>query len=158
MQVFDEADLLLCGSFQNQVIRLVNMLRFDEKKLSQLKNADAAVQEFDFSSTKFTDIEVEEEIQTDFVAEEDEDADDRPVVEDIEIESEVRMRKDWRRVRKIYDRSKQYIFVAATLPLNGKRTAGGILQRMFPDANWVSGSYLHRQNPRSLHLSMATHS
>ena len=35
--MFDEADLLLCGSFQNQVIRLINMLRFDEKLLSRSK-------------------------------------------------------------------------------------------------------------------------
>ncbi|KAF9605035.1 hypothetical protein IFM89_013201 [Coptis chinensis] len=56
--------------------------------------------------------------------------------------------KDWIRATKIYERSKQYIFVAATLPLNGKKTAGGVLKWMFPDANWVSGSYLHCHNPK----------
>ncbi|KAG6502049.1 hypothetical protein ZIOFF_041936 [Zingiber officinale] len=56
--------------------------------------------------------------------------------------------KDWRRVRKHYTRSKQYIFVAATLPGSGKKTAGGVLKHMFPDATWVSGSFLHRHSPR----------
>ncbi|KAI3467475.1 hypothetical protein Pfo_024138 [Paulownia fortunei] len=143
--VFDEADLLLCGSFQNQVIRLINMLRFDEKQLSRLQSADVGTQVASSFSMKASD--TEEDLEAEFNVEEVEDTDDRSV-EDSETESEVRNRKDWRRVRKIYDRSKQYIFVAATLPLNGKRTAGGILKRMFPDANWVSGNYLHRQNPR----------
>ncbi|KAF9603044.1 hypothetical protein IFM89_033769, partial [Coptis chinensis] len=59
--------------------------------------------------------------------------------------------KDWIRARKIHEPSKQYIFVAATLPLNGKKTAGGVLKRMFLDANWVSGSYLHCHNPSCYH-------
>ena len=33
-QVFDEADMLLCGSFQNKVVRLIHLLRYDEKQLS----------------------------------------------------------------------------------------------------------------------------
>ncbi|KAG8366202.1 hypothetical protein BUALT_Bualt17G0052000 [Buddleja alternifolia] len=77
-----------------------------------------------------------------------EDLDDKSVVEDFETESEVGKKRDWRRVRKIYRRSKQYVFVAATLPVNGKQTAGGLLKRMFPDVSWVSGNYLHCQNPR----------
>ena len=35
LQVLDEADMLLCGGFQNKVICLLNTLRFDEKLLSQ---------------------------------------------------------------------------------------------------------------------------
>ncbi|KAL0287837.1 UNVERIFIED_CONTAM: DEAD-box ATP-dependent RNA helicase 22 [Sesamum calycinum] len=143
--VFDEADLLLCGSFQNQVIRLINMLRFDEKQLSRLQSADAGADDAASSPTKASD--TEEDVQADFILEEVEDTDDTSA-EDSDTESKGRNRKDWRRVRKLYDRSKQYIFVAATLPLNGKRTAGGILKRMFPDASWVNGNYLHRQNPR----------
>ncbi|XP_073014717.1 DEAD-box ATP-dependent RNA helicase 22-like isoform X2 [Primulina eburnea] len=119
--VFDEADLLLCGSFQNQ--------------------------ESDSFPLKSSEIEVEEGIFVD-LAEEDEDSDNTSAIEDLDFKSEIKIKQDWRRVRKLYDRSKQYIFVAATLPLNGKKTAGGILKRMFPDASWLSGSYLHRQNPR----------
>jgi hypothetical protein len=48
----------------------------------------------------------------------------------------------------MYSRSKQYVFVAATLPQSGKKTAGGVLKHLFPDAIWVSGTYLHRHNPR----------
>ncbi|CAH1434082.1 unnamed protein product [Lactuca virosa] len=109
--VFDEADMLLCGSFQNQVIRLINMFRFDEKLLSRAKNSSP----------------------------------EKPL--DIESESNM-LFEDWKRYREIYERSKQYIFVAATLPENGKRTAGGELKRLFPEATWVSGHYLHRHNPR----------
>lgn len=29
-----------------------------------------------------------------------------------------------------------------------KKTAGAMLKRMFPDANWISGTYLHCHNPR----------
>ncbi|KAL8241608.1 hypothetical protein R6Q59_011910 [Mikania micrantha] len=108
--VFDEADMLLCGSFQNQVIRLINMFRFDEKLLSRAKNS---TQSHTLQQTV-----------------------DEP------------NKRDWKRTREIYERTKQYIFVAATLPDNGKRTAGGELKRLFPDATWVSGHYLHRHNPR----------
>ncbi|KAL3840987.1 hypothetical protein ACJIZ3_025578 [Penstemon smallii] len=146
--VFDEADLLLCGSFQNQVIRLIDMLRFDEKQLSRLKSEGYGAQDAASVSLETCDTEDEEDIQTDLVLEEDEDTDQRSVVQDSETPSEITNRRDWRRVRKVYERSKQYIFVAATLPVNGKKTAGGTLKRIFPDANWVSGNYLHCQNPR----------
>lgn len=119
------------------------MLRFDEKKLSRLQNENAGEQD--------SALDTDEDGETDFVNKEVEHTDHK-LVENSETESEVRNRRDWRRARKMYDRSKQYIFVAATLPVNGKATAGGILKRMFPDANWVSGNYLHRQNPRFLIL------
>ncbi|KAM7487347.1 hypothetical protein LguiB_024831 [Lonicera macranthoides] len=141
--VIDEADMLLCGSFQNQVIRLINMLRFDEKLFSRGKKSAVA---------KPGDLNLElEDCEDDFIVEEVDDSEDD---KDIEKSTggteagEVKKRTGWRRVREIYERSKQYIFVAATLPLNGKRTAGGVLKRMFPDATWVSGSYLHCHNPR----------
>ncbi|KAJ1266347.1 hypothetical protein BS78_08G144100 [Paspalum vaginatum] len=143
--VFDEADMLLCGSFENQVIRLIHMLRFDEKLLSRAQdsgkevplgsvgeyNEDSSFENAEFSSS-------------------DEDNDDN-VAQDRSVKlenSHVGARRDWRRVRKMYRRSKQYVFVAATLPQSGKKTAGGVLKRMFPDAVWVSGTYLHRHNPR----------
>ncbi|KAH0668927.1 hypothetical protein KY289_023420 [Solanum tuberosum] len=147
--VFDEADMLLCGSFQNQVVRLINMLRFDEKQLSRSKNSGA-----EMSST--SDLEEFRDLKADYGedADEDEDEDedeDTEVGEDkanLETDTKGLKRRDWRRVRKIYERSKQYIFVAATLPENGKRTAGGVLKRMFPEATWVSGNYLHQHSPR----------
>jgi len=143
--VFDEADMLLCGSFENQVIRLIHMLRFDEKLLSRAQDSGKEVspgsddeyhEDSRFETAEFSGSD--EEIEDNIVQ-------DRPVkVEN----SHVGARKDWRRVRKIYRRSKQYVFVAATLPQSGKKTAGGVLKRMFPDAVWVSGTYLHRHNPR----------
>lgn len=147
--VFDEADMLLCGSFQNQVIRLINMLRFDEKLLSRMRRpvVDKPVDSYSDSPM---DIESEDDkdLQTEIVLEEDEG--DEGSSDDITegIEADSTKRRDWKRVRKIYERSKQYIFVAATVPENGKKTAGGVLKRMFPDASWVSGHYLHHHNPR----------
>ncbi|KAK4358205.1 hypothetical protein RND71_023815 [Anisodus tanguticus] len=145
--VFDEADMLLCGSFQNQVLQLINMLRFDEKQLSRSKNSEAEMS----SSSELDEFR---DLKADYGEDEDDDGDEDENTEvgeesaNLEAETKGLKRRDWRRVRKIYERSKQYIFVAATLPENGKRTAGGILKRMFPDATWVSGNYLHQHSPR----------
>lgn len=154
--VFDEADMLLCGSFQNQVIRLIDMLRFDEKILSRIKKSvpDKHTElESDSMLHFYSESEKDEEEteeQTEIISDEEENVEGEPVVEGFTEEIEVGSikKKDWRRVRKNYERSKQYIFVAATLPVNGKKTAGGVLKRMFPDAHWVSGGYLHCHNPR----------
>jgi len=151
-QVFDEADLLLCGSFQNKVIRLINLLRFDEKLLSRSKKSVAEFpmkQEFSLSSEDA--FEGEEELQTEAISEDDDN--DKEDIVDINNEAENVKLRDWRRVRKNYERSKQYVFVAATLPVNGKKTAGGVLKYMFPDAEWVCGNYLHCHNPRFIFLS-----
>lgn len=148
-QVFDEADMLLCGSFQNKVIRLINLLRFDEKLLSRSKKSVAELPVREESSLSSEDaFEGEEELQTEAMSEEDDDDKD-----DINNEAESVKQKGWRRVKKTYERSKQYIFVAATLPVNGKKTAGGVLKYMFPDAEWVCGNYLHCHNPRFISLS-----
>lgn len=144
--VFDEADMLLCGSFQNKVIRLISLLRFDEKLLSRSKQSAAEFpmkQEFSLSSE---DAFEGEELQNEATIEEDDN--DKDDIVDIDNEAESIKQRDWKRVRKNYKRSKQYIFVAATLPVNGKKTAGGILKYMFPDAEWVYGNYLHCHNPR----------
>lgn len=158
--MFDEADMLLCGSFQNQVIRLINMFRFEEKVLSRLKNSVVKSSiESNAPTLEQLEAEFDDELQSDLSSDEDDNHDeDESDNEDVEgvvcledpkgNETKPNRHKDWIRARKIYERSKQYIFVAATLPLNGKKTAGGVLKRMFPDANWVSGSYLHCHNPR----------
>ncbi|XP_016548260.2 DEAD-box ATP-dependent RNA helicase 22 isoform X2 [Capsicum annuum] len=125
--------------YVNQVVRLINMLRFDEKLLSRSKNSEAQV-----SST--SDLEEFIDLKADYG--EDEDTEVGEDKENLEADTKGLKRRDWRRVRKIYERSKQYVFVAATLPENGKRTAGGVLKRMFPDASWVNGNYLHHHSPR----------
>ena len=147
-QVFDEADMLLCGSFQNKVIRLINLLRFDEKVLSRSKKSVAEFSMQKESSLSSEDaFEGEEELQTEATLEED-DTDKEDDIVDINNECTSVKQRDWRRVRKTYERSKQYVFVAATLPVNGKKTAGGVLKYMFPHAEWVCGNYLHCHNPR----------
>ncbi|PIA40370.1 hypothetical protein AQUCO_02500218v1 [Aquilegia coerulea] len=154
--VFDEADMLLCGSFQNQIVRLINMFRFEEKVLSRMKSSgvDSSMQS-NVPPLENLEAAYDDELLSKINSDEDEDqngdedAEDGSVLEDSTGDQmEPSKKKDWKRARKIYNRSKQYIFVAATLPLNGKRTAGGVLKRMFPDAMWVNGNYLHCHNPR----------
>lgn len=166
-QVLDEADMLLCGSFQNQVIRLINMLRYDEKVLSwnqssELENADTVCHTHadtishthadTISHTPAESSTLEEDVGLHNDSILDEDSDDSGDLDTSDMkdagEAESTQRRDWRRVRRAYKRSKQYIFVAATLPSNGKKTAGGVLKRLFPQAILVSGNYLHYHNPR----------
>lgn len=45
-------------------------------------------------------------------------------------------------------RSKQFIFVAATLPDSGKMSVGAMLRKQFPEAAYVRGGLLHQHNPR----------
>ncbi|XP_012479438.1 DEAD-box ATP-dependent RNA helicase 22 isoform X2 [Gossypium raimondii] len=149
--VFDEADMLLSGGFENHVIRLIHMLRFDEKLLSRVNKAGSENPvEPSSDSVSHFDFEGEEDMQNESISEAEEMSEGDVDAEDLMEETQTSpvKRKDWRRVRKNYERSKQYIFVAATLPVNGKKTAGAVLKKMVPDANWVSGSYLHQHNPR----------
>lgn len=177
--MFDEADMLLCGSFQNQIIRLIHMLRFDEKLLSRMTNAtkeqvtdgtNVLDKEQDHELDEELDHKLDEESDHELDEESDHELDEEsdPGVSEADgsyedqtendklLESKAkadssnvrRAKNGWRRVREIYKRSKQYVFVAATLPKSGKKTAGGVLKRMFPDATWVNGAHLHRHNPR----------
>ena len=148
--MFDEADMLLCGSFQNQVIRLINMLRFEEKLVSKMQDT-AKESVIDEDNKCNMELKSDDDNYKQLLNNDEEDGDNCDDDEGLESESEELNTsvKDWKRVRKIYTRSKQYVFVAATLPSSGKRTAGGVLKRMFPDAICVSGSFLHRHNPRS---------
>ncbi|CAK7332783.1 unnamed protein product [Dovyalis caffra] len=98
--VFDEADMLLCGGFQNQVIRLINMLRFDEKQLSRAnKSAVQVPQEAGSGSLGRFSSEDEEDLQNEPTAEQDEDFGSDLEVEDLKEETEAGSidRKDWRR-------------------------------------------------------------
>ncbi|KAL6013561.1 hypothetical protein ACLOJK_004059 [Asimina triloba] len=142
--VFDEADMLLCGSFQNQVVSLINLLRFDEKRLSKIQgstlenseklNTDAVV---DFLPEGEELLAVSNSLGED-------DSEDALDLEDVKMEENGETKassyrsKDWRRVRKTYIRSKQYIFVAATLPESGKKTAGGVLKLVLVDISYDS--------------------
>lgn len=143
--------MLLCGSFKNQVVRLINLLRFDEKQLSRECKASKDIPaELGSDSLAESNLVDEEDLQNEILDEEEEDSENDPEVESTNEGNEDKSvdKRDWRRIRKSYERSKQYVFVAATLPVNGKKTAGGVLKKMFPDAVWVSGTYLHCHNPR----------
>lgn len=187
--------MLLCGGFQNQIVRLINLLRFEEKQQSRKGNsmsdyspkkdttlAATTIVEDSVSSvvendpvssntqgksassefgSDFTLSEIESKCDMDqeqqagngqeLLSNAEDVADIHDIFEDPKSEENTLTStrgNDWRRVRKLYKRSKQYIFVAATLPESGRKTAGGVLKHMFPNAIWVSGDYLHRHNPR----------
>lgn len=127
------------------------MLRFDEKQLSRMKGLE---NENPLASNDISEIESSiddnEDMASDAFLENDEDSESDGDFENLEIQAPAAKSKDWRRVRKTYKRSKQYIFVAATLPVNGKATAGGVLKRLYPEASWVTGNYVHRHNPRCI--------
>jgi len=127
------------------------MLRFDEKLLSQTKTSHPEeTTEFYSGSLLSCESEDEDNDHSDLYAEDEEHNDDDDATGSNLGEETPKSDKgkDRKRVRRHYERSKQYIFVAATLPMNGKKTAGGVLKRMFPEARWVTGNYLHRHNPR----------
>lgn len=137
------------------------MLRFDEKQLSRLEASDAgnpsaSDQNFQEASDGedeedlASDGEDAEDLAVDSILESNENIENNGNFEVLESKEQLVRRKDWKRVRKHYKRSKQYIFVAATLPINGKKTAGGVLKQLFPDACWFNGNYVHRHNPRSV--------
>ncbi|XP_038892424.1 DEAD-box ATP-dependent RNA helicase 22 [Benincasa hispida] len=157
--VFDEADMLLVGSFQNKVIRLINLLRFEEKLLSRSRESPEGLMELEAGPLSQLIVQDENDLQTETIPEgegegegEEDGEESCTEVDSNNIQEETECVSgrinDWRRVRKSYKRSKQYIFVAATLPVNGKKTAGAVLRKMYPDASWVSGKYLHCHNPR----------
>lgn len=60
-------------------------------------------------------------------------------------------RTDWLQSQKQYKRSKQYVFVAATLPQSGKSSPGAVLKQKFPAMTWIHGNLLHRHNPTLEH-------
>lgn len=130
------------------------MLRFDEKQVSRLapstfgKPHTESLAQFDLENEDDADFEEDGSISDEEEEEELEYLDDTTQIPTVENGAGPDIRKGWRRVRKIYTRSKQYIFIAATLPVNGKKTAGGLLKHMFQDAVWVSGNFLHRNSPR----------
>jgi hypothetical protein len=46
---------------------------------------------------------------------------------------------------------RQYVFVAATMPAEGKKSTAAELRAAFPEAVWVSGARLHRPQRRVRH-------
>lgn len=151
--------MLLSGGFENQVLRLIHMFRLKEKQIASSASSGSTGENVDFRP--WTEFEPAETIAVDAsdaednLDEEDEDEED----ESSELgEGEENMKpkdirkKDWQRSRRLYTRSKQYIFAAATLPDIGRKTPGAVLKKLMPDAKWVNGNFLHRRNPRSMTL------
>lgn len=162
-QVFDEADMLFSGGFEIQVTRLLHLFRLEEKQASKTGLGEATSQSgqgetvfqilelqpwTDFQATE-VDLEgdsIAEDTEASIWMENQDEECDSPLQEVDLLKTE--QNQDWQRSRKHYQRSKQYIFVAATLPESGKKTPGAILKRFFPDAEWVNGVLLHCHNPR----------
>ena len=170
MVVFDEADMLLGGGFVRDVGRLIDLFRLEEKRISKLRELEAS-QEVKLAEPEFRRVwtEAEEEAEGEEGAEVEEVERDAEGIHDdsgnsllfeqrsqecdasIEQNSSMQRRSDWLRSRKQYKRSKQYIFVAATLPQAGKSSPGAVLKQKFPAMTWVNGNLLHCHNPTLEH-------
>jgi hypothetical protein len=166
--VLDEADMLLGGAFIRQVGRLIDMFRLEEKQLSrdwELEKVQGIGSTKEFQP--WTDFQPTEDAEVDTGSSDSEEEEvsnwsdpvgDEPITSEESSElpqssgrqAEMERRSDWLKARKAYKRSKQYIFVAATLPQAGKRTPGAVLRQKFPEASWVNGHLLHCHNPRFL--------
>ena len=149
--------MLLSGGFENQVMRLIHMFRLKEKQAAKSAASDSTSDSVDFRP--WTEFECSETITEDTSdAENNDDGLDEEYESSELDEGEESMkpkdqrRKDWQRSRKLYTRSKQYIFAAATLPDSGRKTPGAVLKKLIPEAKWVNGNFLHRRNPRSINL------
>ena len=46
---------------------------------------------------------------------------------------------------------RQYVFVAATMPSILTADVGSVIQKLYPDAEWITGELLHRSKPQITH-------
>ncbi|KAI8522673.1 hypothetical protein RHMOL_Rhmol13G0014600 [Rhododendron molle] len=100
VQVFDEAHMLLYGSFQNQAIRLINLFRFDEKLLSRATKAVVEKPEDPCSDSLIaSEFQDDKDLPTELNLPEEEGAEDDTVLEELTegIDVKCTKRKDWRR-------------------------------------------------------------
>lgn len=168
MVVFDEADMLLGGGFVRDVGRLIDLFRLEEKRISKLRELEASqAVDTKFGEPEFRRVwtEAEGESEGEEVVEVERDGEgihddsgnsllfeQRPLENAApQNNASLQRRSDWLRSRKNYKRSKQYIFVAATLPQAGKSSPGAVLKQKFPAMTWVNGNLLHRHNPTLEH-------
>lgn len=173
MVVFDEADMLLGGGFVRDVGRLIDLFRLEEKRISKLRELEASQEvKVEFEEPEFRRVwtEAEEEGEGEECVEVEEVGRDAEGIHDDSGHSllfeqraqesvasgggqnaSMQRRSDWLRSKKQYKRSKQYIFVAATLPQAGKSSPGAVLKQKFPAMTWVNGNLLHRHNPTLEH-------
>lgn len=158
--------MLLGGGFAREVDRLINMFRLEEKQLAKSSSSGStgtareSIQPWtEFKAEEADDKDDSDEDEGDI----DDDEDEGLVSEEQDVDLETpkskggvnENRKNYWQLRKLYQRSKQYIFVAATLPNSGKKSPGALLKRLFPEAKTVSGNLLHFHNPRFVALFVA---
>lgn len=174
MVVFDEADMLLGGGFVRDVGRLVDLFRLEEKRISKLRELEASQADskgalvVEFREPEFRRVWTEAEGEAVEAEREVEGERDPEGIHDdsgnsllfeqqpsttasMQSNASMQRRSDWLRSRKQYKRSKQYIFVAATLPQAGKSSPGAVLKQKFPAMSWIHGNLLHRHNPTLEH-------
>ncbi|KAL3682843.1 hypothetical protein R1sor_000865 [Riccia sorocarpa] len=158
--IFDEADMLISGGFARDLDQLIGLFREEERRLAKLYQFGPEIAQGSFEPwTQFPaqeenvdeeDISEDERGEPCISEEEAEPSSTTPQATEDQSSANAGTRIYWQS-RKRYKRSKQYIFVAATLPDNGKRTPGALLKRIFPEAVWIQGSLLHCHSPRIQH-------
>lgn len=161
--VLDEADMLLGGGFVRPVGRLIDLFRLEEKRLFrslQMANAESVKLECGLGAwTEAEKDDAPEDTEEEEVDEEDTLVDEsnnsilfeQRVAPLSGLNASMQRRTDFLRAQREYTRSKQYIFVAATVPQAGKSSPGAVLKQKFPAASWVHGNNLHRHNPTLEH-------
>lgn len=156
----DEADLMLTGSFSRDTFRLLGLLKAEEKaqhkREKELEVREKVEKEQSLPWTHFSQENADDEGNQN---EEDEswlesELEEGSSESSLENSGEIRKLtnkerfREFLRLKKEYRRSKRYIFVAATLPEVGKKSAGEELKKLFPEAVWIKGRQLHHTNAK----------
>ena len=139
--VFDEADVLLSGGLQEDILTLLEWLRIDDKWKRQDEREEGKDREQDAASSSSSPSPPPSS-PTDtyrlYDDDEEEDDDSSPAQQEQEVVSaddDVQSLK-WRGPR-------TYVFAGATIPDRGKGSVAGMLRQRYPDAKWARGPRLH---------------
>ncbi|KAL3143476.1 hypothetical protein ABBQ38_002284 [Trebouxia sp. C0009 RCD-2024] len=142
--VLDEADLLLGGGFERDVGRILEgMKQNDKERKAQCLSQELGMplQDFQALPRHIKNAACEGGVQAML-----EVGYERPSAPPHEPEDDILQPSTSTSDPAPADRQfeRQYIFVAATLPSEGKKSTASSLQKMFPDLVWLAGRRLHQ--------------
>lgn len=142
--VLDEADLLLSGGFERDVSRILDsMKQSDRERKAQCLSQELGIPLEAFQAlprhVKAAAYEGGVKAMLDVGY-------DRPAAQPHAPEDDILQPSSSGRDSIPADRQfeRQYVFVAATLPSEGKKSVANDLRRMFPELVWLAGNRLHQ--------------
>ncbi len=127
--VLDEADMLLGGAYGKQIHHLLDELRGGDRERAALK----ACEELGIRLDEYWGLP--RHIRKAAQLHGSHGMIDAGMREHIDHDGELMASKVWLR---------QYAFVGATMPTNGRETVGAKVAAEYPTATWISGSQLHK--------------